>query len=217
MNDRVARVEALPRGYRVEFDSGRTLRLSRADYNALPLAEGEAVDWDAYRQALLARQYPEALNRAVGLLATRARSTQELERRLQALQYLPDTVELVLYKLEKEKLLDDEAFARAWAEGRSARGIGKARLRMELRQKGVDAGAADEAVASLDEADSQQQALALAEKLLRRHAGETQAEAFRKALMAMQRRGYAYGEAAKALREAGALAAQGKAEVDDEP
>lgn len=206
MDDVVMTVETLVKGYRVVLGSGRALRLSKADYSALPLAEGDTVDWDAYRQALLARQYPEALNRAVGLLATRARSTQELSQRLQALQYLPDTVELVLYKLEKEKLLNDEAFARAWAENRSARGIGKARLTMELRQKGVDAAAAADAVSSLDEADGEQQALALAQKLLRRHANEPQAEAYRKALAAMQRRGYAYGEAARALRTAQASA-----------
>lgn len=216
MHDVVEAVEALAKGYRVKLGSGRTLHLSKADFSALPLAEGEAVDWETYRHALLLRQYPEALNRAVRLLATRARGTEELSRRLQALHYLPDTVELVLYKLAKEKLLDDEAFARAWAENRAARGIGKARLKMELRQKGVPAAAADEAVAALDEADGEKQALALAEKLLRRHAGDSQAEAYRKALAAMQRRGYGYGEAAKALRAVSAQASDKAPEADDE-
>ena len=92
------------------------------------------------------------------------------------------------FKLEKENLLSDEAFAKAWAENRAARGLGKARLRRELRMKGVEADVADGAVDALDGDDMDRQAKALAEKLLRRLRGEALPDARRKVLAAMQRR-----------------------------
>ena len=200
--DKVVALRELRRSFIVAFQSGESLRLSPADLRALPISVGDAVDVAAYRQSVLLRQYPEALDRAVGLLAVRARSRQEVERRLAERGYLSDTVEMVLYKLERERLLSDEAFAQAWAEGRAARGLGKARLRQELRMKGVESGIADNAIDALDDGDMARQARAVAEKLLRRLAGERPQDARRKALAAMQRRGYAYGDAMKALQAA---------------
>ncbi len=202
--DRLVALRETKRGFTAVFQSGETLRLSPADLRALPLTVGDAVDVAAYRHNLLLRQYPEALERAVGLLAVRARSKQEVERRLAERGYLPDTVEMVLYKLEREHLLSDEAFAQAWTEARAARGLGKARLRQELRMKGVESGIADDAINALDDEEMARQAQSLAEKLLRRLAGEPPQDARRKALAAMQRRGYAYGDAAKALQAASA-------------
>jgi SOS response regulatory protein OraA/RecX len=60
----------------------------------------------------------------------------------------------------------------------------------------------DGAVDALDEDNMDAQAKALAEKLLRRLNDETLPDAKRKALAAMQRRGYAYGEANRALNAA---------------
>ena len=200
--DKVTHLREMRRGYVAVFASGETLPLSPADLRALPLAVGDAVDLADYRPRLLLRQYPEALNRAVGLLAVRARSRQEIQRRLLERGYLPDTVELVLFKLEKEDLQDDASFAQAWAENRAARGMGKARLRQELRMKGVESDVADSALESLDDDDIARQAQTLAEKLLRRLRDEAPQDARRKALGAMQRRGYSYGEASKALQAA---------------
>ena len=138
MNDMVTQLREERNGYRVTVNDRETFRLSFADYRAFPLREGDALDFEQYRKNLLFRQYPEALNRAVALLATRARSRHEVEQRLLTRGYLADTVEIVLYKLEKEHLLDDTAFAAAWTQARSTRGLGKMRLRQELYQKGVD-------------------------------------------------------------------------------
>lgn len=200
--DKVEALRKTRQGFVAVWESGETVRLSAADLRALPLSVGDNKDPATYRHSLLLRQYPEALNRAVGLLAVRARSRQEIEKRLVERGYLLDTVEMVLFKLEQENLLSDEAFAKAWAESRAARGLGKARLRQELRVKGVETGVADDALNALDDGDMEKQAKALAEKLLRRLRGEPQPDARRKALAAMQRRGYSYGEASRALNAA---------------
>ena len=201
-SDRVTGLQDERKGYRVTINDSEAFHLSAAEFRQLPLALGETLDWEAYRKNLLFLQYPEALNRAVAALAAHAQSRTELERKLQARGYLADTVELVLYKLEKEHLIDDAAFARARVVARSARQLGKARILQELRQKGVPSGIAEAAVAEIDRDDSAGQALTLVTKLLRRYDDPSAPDARRKVIAAMQRRGYAYGEANHAYQEA---------------
>ena len=202
MNDLVTQLREDRSGYRVTVNDRETFHLSHADYRAFPLQEGETLDLAEYQKNLLYRQYPEALNRAVALLATRARSHHEVEQRLTVRGYLPDTVEMVLYKLEKEHLLDDAEFASAWTQQRATHGIGNMRLRQELYQKGVDHDTAQVAIDNLDAEDQQQAAQSLARKLLTRHRKETAPDTARKVIAAMQRRGYSYSEASSALRDA---------------
>ena len=200
MNDLVTRMTEVRNGYQVTVNDTDTFHLSKAELRELPLCEGQSLDWAEYQKNLLVLQYPDALNRAVRLLAIRPRSRREVERALQLRGCLPDTVEMVIYKLEKEKLLDDAEFASVWAQARSQQGIGRSRIRQELRMKGVDSETAEAALNGLDSETEDQQTLEVAEKLFRRYHELTPSDAFRKALPAMQRRGYAYGEAYRALK-----------------
>ena len=202
MNDLVTQLREERTGYRVTVNDREIFHLSHSDFRAFPLREGEALDFDEYRKNLLYHQYPEALNRAVAMLATRARSNCEVEQRLIARGYLSDTVEMVLYKLEKEHLLNDADFAAAWTQQRAAHGVGKMRLRQELYHKGIESDTVDIALTLVNEDDQQQAAQSLASKLLARHQKETAQDAARKVIAAMQRRGYTYAEASHALRDA---------------
>ena len=160
------------------------------------------MDLDAFKHQLLLRQYPEALHRAVGFLAARAHSIREIERKLEQRRYLPDTIEMVVYWLEKDKLLDDEAFAKTWVQTRSAHQLGKARILQELRLKGVDREIAEAALSEMDGDESEDAATELAGKLLSRYDSDDPMETMRKAVQAMQRRGYPYEDASRALKAA---------------
>ncbi len=202
MNDLVTSLREDRSGYTVTVNDTETFRLSRADFRALPLMQGQAIDVKQYQHDLLLRQYPEALNRAVKLLAVRARSRAEIERRLISLGYMAETVEMVMYKLDKESLLDDAAFANAWVKSRAAKRLGKARILQELRQKGVNNVIAQAAVSNLDDETQADAATALAVKLLKRNHSQPPAVAMRRSVAAMLRRGYSYGEASRALQAA---------------
>lgn len=168
-----------------------------------PFAVGQQVDEEALRAWLLPRQYPMALNDAVALLAQRAQASGEIRQKLKRRLYMDDTIEMVLYKLEKERLLDDAAFAREWAASRSRSQIGRARIAQELRAKGISREMAQEAMDALDEETGEAAALELARKLARRYAKEADArKAVQKALAAMARRGYGYEESKAALERA---------------
>lgn len=202
MHDLVTEIREERGAYRVTVNDTETFRLSAADYQALPLVVGQALDWPAYRAALLKRQYPEALAKAVALLAARARSRREVARKLADRGYRPETVAQVIARLQGEGLLDDAAFAAQWAQARAAKGLGRARLLQELRLKGIAEDVCQTALAGLDTDAQDEQAARLAEKLLARYGRLPAREAMQKALAAFQRRGYGYGEASRALQAA---------------
>jgi len=168
-----------------------------------PFAVGQEVNTESLRQWLLPRQYPMALNDAVAMLAQRARASGEIRQKLRRKLYMEDTVEMVLYKLERERLLNDEMFARDWAASRARSQIGRSRIMQELRMKGISQEMAENAMEELDTEEGDEAAIALAAKLLRRYSHEAdERKAMQKLLAAMARRGYGYEESRRAVEAA---------------
>lgn len=165
-----------------------------------PLTVGEPIDMEEYDQWLLLRQYRHALDRAVAFLAGRARSRREMEERLLRSGYRPCTVEMVLYKLEKEGLLDDADFARQWVDARSARRMGRGRIAQELRRKGVSARDAEEALEGLSEEEQLEGAIVLVEKAMAHTpSGEDPRKTAARITAMLARRGYDYDTAREAI------------------
>lgn len=165
-----------------------------------PLQEGEPIDIEEYDNWLMVRQYRHALDRAVAFLASRARSRKEIEDKLLHCGYRPCTVEMVLYKLETENLLDDGDFARQWVEARSARRMGRNRIAQELRRKGVSADEAEAALESIDEEDQLSGATALVEKAMARvKPGEDPRKTAQRITAMLARRGYGWDVAREAI------------------
>lgn len=181
---------------RITLESGQELLVPLSLFHERPLAPGQALDLDAYDQWLLLRQYRHALDRAVGYLAARARSRHELESRLLRCGYRPATVEMVLYKLEREKLLDDADFARQWVEARSGRTLGKRRIAQELQRKGISRAQAEEALAAVDEDAEAEACRQAAEKLASRYSREASRQGMQKLTQALVRRGFGWEDAA---------------------
>lgn len=184
---------------RIILDGEETYHLSRRAYDESGLTQGEELTSDELKKKLLLLQYPEALNRAVGFLALRARSEREIQRKLISCGYLEDTVDMVLCKLQKEGFVDDEAFARDWVSDRLHRQLGKTRIYRELLQKGVDSEIAQAACQAIDEQEHDQQTCQLARKLLKRYLSEPEKKAVDKTIQALIRRGYSYSNAKEAL------------------
>lgn len=166
-----------------------------------PLQTGQPLDVEEYDKWLMLRQYRHALDRAVAFLAARARSRREVEQKLLQAGYRPCTVEMVLYKLEREKLLDDADFAQQWVEARAGRKLGRSRIAQELRRKGVAVDEAEAALAQLGDEDQLSGAVALAEKAAARiKPGEDPRKAAGRIHAMLARRGYSWDIAKEAMR-----------------
>jgi regulatory protein len=108
-----------------------------------------------------------AARRAAGdLLSRRAWTGEELKARLRRRGAPPDIAADVVADMARRGYVDDGAFARAWVATRAARGYGVARLRAELRARGVAAMHIDAALAMFDDDACLERARALARQRL---------------------------------------------------
>lgn len=183
----------------VELDSGQRYYLKRSDLSGYPLEVNAEVDEDAFHRYVLARQYPEGLEKAVAMLAVRACSREEIRRKLTGRGICEEAADLVVYKLEKEGLLNDREFTEQWVRYRSGSKYGGKRIYRELRMKGIDEETAAEAVEGLDEEETLENAVSLARKVIgRRKPGEDLWKLKQKAMQSLVRRGYDWDTARKA-------------------
>ena len=80
----------------------------------------------------------KAKQRAIGLIAYRPRSVNEVEQRLRRVGIDDETITGVIEDLRGTGLLDDEAFSKAWVESRlGSSPRSKRMIAWELRKKGV--------------------------------------------------------------------------------
>ncbi len=97
----------------------------------------------------------QAKDACLNLLAVRARSRAELEKRLGEKGFQLEVTAAALDRLAEVGLIDDTAFAEQWVHERHTySGRGKRALQRELRDKGVAPAAAEDALAAVtDEAE----------------------------------------------------------------
>jgi regulatory protein len=158
---------------------------------------------------------PEAVARDLVLsrLSAAPRTRAQLEAAM-AGKGLPDDVrQRVLDRFTDVGLIDDAAFANAWVESRHAgRGLAKRALSHELRQRGVAAVVADEAVSALGAEQEEQTARALVARRLPSTARLEPAARVRRLAGMLARKGYSAELSFRVVREA--LAAEGVDEGD---
>ena len=201
--ERVSALTTVRNKVRIEFDSGRTYLLKKTDLLEFPLQENAEIDEKAFHQFVLLHQYPDALNTAVAMLARRACSRKEIADRLTVHGCCEEVTALVLFKLEKEKLLNDQDFSEQWTRYRAGGNYGPAKIYRELRMKGVDEETARDAVASIDEEDQAQKALDLAMKGVRKmKPGEDPRKARQRILRSLISRGFDWDAAKEACDKA---------------
>ncbi len=138
---------------------------------------------------------------AADLLTRRPWTRADLARRLVRRGAPAEVADAVVADLTARGYLDDAAFARQWVESRSARGYGAARLRAELRARGVDSAVIDAAVGALAPDATLTRALALARRrlpVIARGRPERVAKRLRDYLL---RRGYAPGVVVHVVRQ----------------
>lgn len=188
--------------YRVTVNESEEILVPLALMRERPLQEGQPIDLEEYDNWLMVRQYRFALDRAVGYLAARARSKHEIEQKLMQAGYRPCTVEMVIYKLQRENLLDDADFARQWVESRQNHKLGRSRIAQELRRKGISQDEAEEALSIIEDEDQLSGAIALAAKAAARiKPDEDLRKASNRIAGMLARRGYSWDIAKKAIQQ----------------
>lgn len=116
------------------------------------LKVGDALSEEKIAQLQGEDAREKAMQQALLFLSYRARSEKEIRQNLKKHEYPEDAVEHTLTRLRESRLANDNEFARAWVENRSAfRPRSRRALTMELRQKGLDEETVRQAVSEVNE------------------------------------------------------------------
>ena len=131
----------------VDVDGREHATLSLDAIERLRVATGSVLDdrtaHEMDREAAVLATYDRALN----MLAVRARSSAELRRLLVRKGEPADQVSVAIARLESAGFLDDAAFARQFARSKAlGAGLSRRRLRQELGRKGVARDLSDDAI-----------------------------------------------------------------------
>lgn len=198
--------------FAVMVDGREAAVLSLDAIERLQLAVGRSVAGKANAiqlEVARLRTYDRALN----LLAFRARSSAELARSLARKGEEPATIDWAVARLREQGLLDDAAFARAFTRARVVGGKqSRRRVEQELTRRGVPRPVGTEAIdAVLEEEAVDQHAIVLdaARKKLRSLAGLDPVVRRRRLYAYLARRGYELDDIREAMAAVGAQSGAG--------
>ena len=131
----------------------------------LGLKIGKDVDTETIKTAVLDSETSVAFGKAVDYLARAMKTTKQMRDYLTKKGYPTEVVDAVIQKLIGYKYLDDQAYARMYAE-QSKSYKGQRRIKQELINKGISHAEVDDQV-QIDTEDQLATATALAEKYLK--------------------------------------------------
>ncbi len=163
------------------------------------LKVGNALTDEKIARLQIEDERERAYQQALLFLSYRARSEKEIRQNLLKHKFSAQAIEGALERLRAGRLVNDNEFARAWVENRSAfRPRSRRALTLELRQKGLDDETVQTAVADVDE-----YALAYesARKRAARLAGLKWSEFRRKLSEYLARRGFPYSVIASVVAQ----------------
>jgi regulatory protein len=170
----------------------------------LRLAVGRPMD-GLEEQVEQERMRLHAYDRALNMLAFRARSSRELAQSLQRKGEERTHVDWVLERLKEQGLLDDGAFARSFARTKVVDGKqSRRRVQQDLARKGVSRSLSDEAIDTVFEEEAVDQHAIVQEaarKKLRSLGGLEPAVQRRRLYGFLARRGYELDDIRRVLSE----------------
>ena len=168
----------------------------------LGLKVGQEVSEQRLAEMLRAENVQRARQAALNLLSYRARSQDELHRRLVLKGYPEDVIESALQALAGADLVNDEKFSKDWVASRlQNRPMGKVRIAWELRQKGIAKELVEQVVESVDSDMEYDLARGLAERKIRQAGGDVSDDERRKLASFLRRRGFSWEVTNRVLDE----------------
>lgn len=181
----------------VKLENGDSFVCTAAEAADFALFAGRELAPEELERLRAAAALSRCKEHAAALLAYRAMSAGELERKLVEKGESPENAAAAVARLAELGALDDESYARSVARHYAAKGWGPARIREELRRRRVPREYWDDALAEFEERTGQDETL---EKLLRRRLSDpADPAARRKAADALRRRGFGWEEIKEAM------------------
>ena len=136
----------------VKLEDGDILRVTEEELLRFRLREGMDLDGETLEALQSSARSSAAKSQAASIIGSRALSKRELTKRLVKKGNGQEDAQAAADWLEDIGAVDDAGYAAALARHYGGKGYGPARVREELRRRGVDRSLWDEALEELPEA-----------------------------------------------------------------
>lgn len=152
-------------GFRITLDDGSEVLVSYQTYMKKNLTRGMILSEDLVLALKKEDEMKQALFQAQHFLSYRPRTRFELEANLRKKKFQDPAIQSALEILESQGLIDEAAFAQAYAQEKSKlQKFSKKRILFDLQAKRLDPDVIDQALDAISEEDEYDKALALAKK-----------------------------------------------------
>lgn len=177
----------------VRLENGSILRVTEEELLRFGLREGLELGEEELEALRASAKTSQAKAAAARMIGSRALSKQELTRRLVKKGSDAADAQAAADWLEEIGAVDDENYAAALVRHYGGKGYGPARVREELRRRGVDRELWDSALEEMPEAAE------ILDKLLRKRGDLSDPKERRRASDALLRRGFGWEQVKAAL------------------
>lgn len=161
------------------------------------LKVGEEISTESLEKMQAESEINKAFEKALSLIERQLYSKKQLETKLKEKGYLPETINITLNKLVEYGYLNDALYAQNYV------GVNKNKSRKEIKyklmQKGINANTIDEVVNKIDTETERDNAVAIAEKYMRRK--ENTKENINKLFAYLIGKGFAIDDAKFAIKK----------------
>lgn len=135
---RVDKVEAKGKTISISFSNGETLSCGPDSYSEFRLYEGKEINSIEFKRIKDYARMEKLYSYALGLIASRMRSKKEIRDKLKTQGADLETIRKIIFRLEKQGLLDDKEFAKTYCEEASQyKGLGKLAILAKLKELGI--------------------------------------------------------------------------------
>lgn len=194
MSSQITRIEkesTFGQRYHIYVDGEFVLSVHEDVLVKYRLHKGMDVGEDDCQHWLLAEEQNRARQVAFKYLGFRPRTIHQVRQYLLEKEFALEQIEVVVEEMVHQGYLNDQQYARAWVQERQKlKGLGSARLRQELKQKGIADHWIDEALSYIEREEERQLAMDLAERRYSRIHEDLWPKVERKLGQYLMRRGF---------------------------
>lgn len=179
------------------IDGEYALKLDTETVITEKLKIGSEIDDDRLLELIKASDAKRAKEKALWLISYRDHSEGELRQKLLR-DFGEEAVDKAVHRLCELGLINDENFARKYAQSLSHKHMSQRQIQQKLRQKGLDRDLTSEAVEDLDLDEKEEIRALINKKYLRKLSDEGD---LRRTVAALQRRGFGYSDIRSVIEE----------------
>ena len=179
------------------IDGEYALKLDTETVIAERLKIGEEIDDERLHELIKASDTKRAKEKALWLISYRDHSEGELRQKLLR-DFGEEAADKAIERLCELGLINDEGFARKYAESLRHKHMSQRQIAQKLRQKGLDKELTSEALEDLNLDEKEEIRALINKKYLRKLSDEGD---LRRTIAALQRRGFGYSDIRPVIEE----------------